>query len=326
MSGRTGKHGTTRTAAIAALLLLSLLWAFGALRTDLLPGLFANSPPYLERQVLPLAMLALAAALLARLCGMERPHARFVRHSIWIGLGLFAVPSMLVYLADAQIPGLARTGLFSLAPVFAVVFEPYIGSPSTTQSHGGLLAALVCVVGALLVFPVVIPHSIEAGAGLLSVIFAAACLAAANCFGVTMAAGLSGNATGQIAAMASIASLAGAAAAIALAVASACLEHVLWKWDDLRPELLWSAGVEMPALLLLFWLMPRMSAPRMATRYVLAPLLALLMGMIVLQSIRGVRPLTWLGLLLMGLGAGSMLFASRKTTSASATPLGLTGR
>jgi hypothetical protein len=320
MSGKTGKHAKTRTIATPCLLLLSLLWASGALRTDLLPGLFANSPPYLERQVLPLAMLALAAALIA-------PRARIlwrsVRHSAWIGLGLFAVPAMLVYLADAQIPGLARTGLFTLVPVFAVVFEPYIGSRSATQSHRGLLAALVSVVGALLVFPVVIPHSIEAGAGLGFVILAAGCLAAANCFGVATAAILSGNVTGQIASMASIA---GATGAVVLAIASACLERPVWRWNDLWRELLWSAGVEMPALLLLFWLMPRMSAPRMVTRYVLGPLLALLIGMILLQSVRGVPPLMWLGLVLMGLGAGWMLFGRRKETSPSATPLGLTGR
>ena len=75
----------------------------------------------------------------------------------------------------------------------------------------------------------------------------------------------------------------------------------------LGPELLWSIAIEVPALFLLFWLMPRMSAARMATRYVIAPLLAILVGAGLMRA--ALVPRTWLGLMLMAAGAVYLLFA-----------------
>ena len=73
--------------------------------------------------------------------------------------------------------------------------------------------------------------------------------------------------------------------------------------------------------LLLFWLMPRMPAPLLATRYILAPLLAILIGAIALQSVQEVRLRTWLGMMCMAIGAFWILFAPRETPGSSTLSL-----
>jgi hypothetical protein len=332
-SGESGKYIRTLAAPIAALLVLCLLWACAALRVDILPGLLETAP-YLERQVLPLVLLSIAAGSIAiarrairrrSIPGSSSPgfpiSSTLARASVWIGLGLFTVPAMLVFFADTWISGLARTALFTLTPVFAVVFEPYLGSPSARQ-RAGLLASLIAVAGSLLVFPVVIPNSLQSAAAFAAVVTAAASVAAANCHGTAKAASLDRDATGQLAATTAIA---GATGALTLAAASAFLEHPVSRWSTLAPELVWSAAIELPALLLLFWLMPRISAPRMATRYVWAPLLAILFGIVLEHAARAVQPRTWLGLMLMATGAGWMLFAPHEESSLSILSLDTTG-
>jgi len=265
-------------APVLGLLLLSLLWALNALRADLLPNLVPGLMPRLERQAIPFVLLAVVAGLSAMVRRAQWPRGRQFWISVLIGLGLFVIPAGLLYTADRSVNGFARTALFTLVPVFTLVFGPYIGSTSGLQSRGGLLAALAGVAGALRVFPVEMPETVEAGWRSCAVILAAACVAA----------------------------IAGAAATVALAGASACTERAMWHWDALLPELLWSAVVELPALLLLFWLMRRISAERMATRFLIAPLMAILIGAVLLRS-----TLTWrtsLGLLVMA-AAGYLLLS-----------------
>jgi hypothetical protein len=323
-SGESGKDGRTLATPIVALLALSLLWACAALRVDLLPGL-PETTPYLERQVLPLALLSIAAGLVAIARSASRRRSipgssisgSLIRASVWIGLGLFTAPAMLIFFADTWISGIARTALFTLTPVFAIVFEPYLGPPFASRQRAGLLASLTAVAGSLLVCPVATPKSLQPAAAFIAVIAAAASVAAANCHGTAKASLLGRNPTEQLAAMAAIA---GATGALTLAAASALLEHPVGRWSALAPELLWSAAIELPALLLLFWLMPRLSAPRMATRYVWAPLLALLSGVVLEHAYRAVQPRTWLGLMLMAAGAGWMLLAPREEASLSILP------
>ena len=312
---RVSNRRWARAIPLVGLLALSLLWACADLRPDLLPDL-AETAPYLERQVLPLALLSIAAAAIALARSAEwRPS---LWPSIWIGLGLFTVPAVIVSVAGNWIGGLTRTALFTLAPVFALVFEPYLASPSAPQKRSGLLASLAAFAGSLLVFPVATPNSLPSAAAFVAVVAAAASIAAANCHGALKTASLGRDATGQLAAMAS---MAGAAGAVTLTAASALLEHPIWRWSSLAPELLWCMAIELPALLLLFWLMPRISAPRMTTRYVWAPLLALLAGVVLEHASRGVRPRTWLGLALMAAGAGQMLLAPREESRLSILPI-----
>jgi hypothetical protein len=265
-------------------------------------------------------MLALTAGLIAVLRGAQWPRGRQLGTSILIGLGLFAVPAGLVALSDGWISELARTALFTLVPVFAVVFEPYLGDGSRLPVRGGLLAGLMAVAGALLTFPIAIPVSAEEGCGWIAVIVAAACVAAANCLGVASAAKLDNNAAGRLAAMASTA---GGSAACMLAAASLVLERTDWKREALVPESIWSAAVDLPGLLLLFWLMKKVSATRMAARFVLAPLLALLVGVVLPQSAQAVRLRTWAGLVLMAGGSCWLLFGRDEETDSATLPLNL---
>ena len=294
-------NSSTRAASIVGLLSLSLLWAVGMLRADLLPGLIANPLPYLQKQAISFAQLTVVTGLAAVLRRKGWPCRRLLWDSVFVGLGLFVAPLALITLANGWVPGLAQAALFTLTPVFALVFEPYISTRTATQSRGGLIAALASVAGALCVFPVNIPTSIEAAGGLCAVILATVCVAAANCKAVETAKELPGYSTTAHAA------IAGATATIALAAASASMERPVWKWDALGPELLWSASIELPGLLLLFWLMRRISAARMTTRYVLAPLLTILVGAGLMQA--ALAPRTWLGLLLMAAGAAYLLIA-----------------
>ena len=213
----------SRTAAVAALLLLSMAWAVATLRVDLLPGLISNPLPHLQRQAVPFALLTLVASSVAAVRHERWPRERQLRNAIMVGLGLFVAPVALVSSANGWVPSLARAALFTLTPVFALVFEPHIGSGRATQSRRGLMAALGSVAGALFIFPVNIPASIEVAGGLCAVILATACVAAANCKAVAASQESSGYS------VATQAAIAGATAAITLAATSTVMERPVWK-------------------------------------------------------------------------------------------------
>ncbi len=309
----------------AALLLLCFLWSVASLRPDLFPGLFPSLVPDIlppiERQALTFALLAVAATLFSLLRGAEWPSRTRLLASAVVGMGLFVAPAVSFCFAKQWIGNLTQVALFSITPVFAVVFEPYIGSrDSVSQRRGGLLAALAAVVGTLCVIPAGAPNSIAAASAFCVVIVAAASVAAANCLAVNTAtepAQKTELAQRSIAPMAAIAAL---TALAGLALLSALFEQPVWKLNALGPEVAWSAVAELPELLLLFWLMRRMSAVRMTTRFVVTPLTASLVGLILLRPAVGVRAAA--GLILMAAGAGWLLLAP-ETSGPDALPLNL---
>jgi drug/metabolite transporter (DMT)-like permease len=306
----------SRWRAIAALGALSLLSACGVLKQTVFTA-SADELPHGERQALPFALLAIAMCGLVMGRGVEWPRGRALWSAVLVGLGLFVVPAWLISYADAWIPAYGRTALLTLTPVFAFVFEPYLNSDIGVNSDGGvaastanrndLVATLVALAGALCVFPVGVPASIEASAALCAVIAAAACIAAANCKGVACVRE-EPDSTSHLALIPFIA-IATATAAIAFATGSLLFEHPAWAWQLLAPELLWAAFIEIPGLLLLFWLMGRMSATRMTTRFLWGPLIAVTLGAALMRAVLAWR--TWLGLLLMAAGAGYLLLAPK---------------
>ena len=295
-------------APVARLLVLCLLSSLGSLRSDLLPNLMPVALPPLEGEALPFAVLAGVAAVFAGWRREKWPRGRGILAAVAVGAGLFLVPAVIVALSAAWSSSMTRVVLFSLAPVFAVVLEPYVGRGAGGGVRGGLLAAIAAVAGVLCLFPVDAPRSVGAGIAVCGVMVAVACVAAANCYAVRIAAELPGNSVAPMAA------IAGTTAAVGLAVASAMTEHAVWRLDALRPAVVWSAAVELPGLLLLFWLMRRISAARMTTRFVLAPLMAILVSMAVMRPEVGVRG--GLGLLLMASGAGWLLLAPEDDAAA----------
>jgi drug/metabolite transporter (DMT)-like permease len=305
-----------RAAPAAGLLLLCFFWSVGSLRSDLFPDLVPSSLPPMERQAAPFAMLAVAAALFSLLRRAERPDRPQLLASVLVGLGLFVAPAVSFSIAREWVGNLTQVALFSITPVFAIVFEPYIGSRDfVLPIRGGLLAALAAVAGTLCVIPAGAPTSIRTGSAFLAVILAAACVAAANCLAVKVAA----ESTRE--SFAPLVTIAVTAAATGLAVLGALTERAIWHWHTIAPELAWSATAELPGLLLLFWLMRRMSAVRMTTRFVLTPLMASLIGLALLRPTVELR--AGAGLLLMAAGAGWVLFAPQDIPESETSPLHL---
>ena len=89
------------------------------------------------------------------------------------------------------------------------------------------------------------------------------------------------------------------------------------------PQLVWAVVVDLPALLLLFWLMRRMSATRMTTRFLIAPLMTNLMDLALLRPVVSGR--AGLGLVLVAGSAGWLLLAREDEPEAGSTLLKLDG-
>jgi drug/metabolite transporter (DMT)-like permease len=310
-----------KVSPLAGLLLLCFLWSVASLRSDLFPGLTPDSLPPIERQALSFALLAVAAALFSLLRKAQWPDRRRFLAAVLVGLGLFIAPAVSFCFAKEWVGNLTQVALFSITPVFAVVFEPYIGNrDSASQSRGGLLAALAAVVGTLCVIPAGAPNSIVVAGAFCVVILAAACVAAANCLAVNTAAQLSQKAQLAQQSIAPMAAIAALSAVGGLVLLSALFERPVWRLNALGPELAWSAVAELPELLLLFWLMRRMSAVRMTTRFVATPLMASLIGLVLLRPAVGLR--AGAGLILMAVGAGWLLFAP-EASGPDTSPLNL---
>ncbi|HZB87128.1 MAG TPA: DMT family transporter [Terracidiphilus sp.] len=288
------------TRAVTALLALSLIWALGSLRADVLPDRWQDTlSATLSGQALRLAVLAIAAALVARVTRSRRLPWPSAMRAALVGLGLFALPALVVHLAAPYSTALTRAALFALTPVFAVVLEPYLGPANAAQSRTALGAALAAFTGMLLFIPVELPNSPQSFVALGAVVLAALFVAAVNCRAVRFAC------ADDAPPPAAVAAIAAAAAAFALSLVGTTAEHLDWTATALVPGLVWTTLVELPALLLLFGLMRRMTAARMTLRFILAPLFAGVLGLVLFRPPVSARALA--GLALMAGGAGWLL-------------------
>ena len=285
--------GVGKGRALAALFLLSLLWALDGLGPDLLPGLRQSKMPAMERQSITYALFAVVAAAYAR-----KRQARLLgtRSAVaWLGIGLllFVIPATFAAAAQGWVSQLERVAIFSLTPVFAVVLEPHLGNmpqPGTSS----LVAAMVAVAGALCIFPLDLPGTPGAAIAVLAIVLAAACAATGNCLAVRIA---SSSVDGSLVIGAALAS---GSAAVEFALASVITEHAQWQFVPKAAQLAWLAFIDVPALMLLFWLLPRMAAARMTVRFILAPLLAILTGIALEQPAITTRMI--LGIVLISAG------------------------
>jgi len=266
----------------------------------------------MEKRALPFAWLAITGSIFAIAKRTKRPSGRQIRSAILIGLGLFVAPALLVSLSNQNISALTRVALFSLVPVFTVVLEPHISGTTGQQRRGALIAALLAVGGTLCIFPAEVPNSIASAAAFFAIVLAAACTAAANCFAVTAA---------TESPITTTAAIAGFTVLACLAVLGPFLEREPWKFHGIGSELVWSAAVGLPALLLLFWLMTRMSAIRIATRFVIAPLITALSGVVLFRAQVSLRDV--LGFVLLAAGASWLLFAPHQEPDSASLSLNL---
>lgn len=303
-----------RSLPAAVLLALGLLWALDSLRSDLWPGPFraADRLPFFEHETLRWAVLALASLALVR--RRSWPSKRTFFHCALIVLGLFVVPAVLIHAAGANVPALTRVALFTLTPLFAVIFEPFFGEPLIANARGAFAAALALAAGALFLFPFTLPGSSAQALAEGVLLLTVALIAALTCRAVRIAR--SSNAP----------SLPGwifvctAAAVISFSVISLISQPPVpidWRvW----PSLLWTLLIDFPALVGFFWLLPRLSATRITLRFVLAPLFAALMSLIAFTP--SVSLSAAVGLALMAAGAVWILLGPDGLSSSS-TLLGL---
>lgn len=285
---------------VGVLLLLSLLWALDGLGPDLLPGLRHAPIPAMERQAITYALMGILAALYG---GTQRARLPARRTAVsWAGIGLllFAAPALMAAFSQGWVSQLEKVAIFSLVPVFAVVLEPHIGN-SPQRSNGGLIASLAAVAGALCIFPLDLPGTPGAAVAVLAVVLAAAFAASGNCAAVHLA---DSNSSGT---MAFCAACACGTAALVFAVASLCTEHQQRPLLPNATQLAWLVIIDLPALMLLFWLLRKMSAVRMTTRFILAPLLTILAGIALEQPAITTRMI--LGVALMAAGVVWLIFA-----------------
>jgi drug/metabolite transporter (DMT)-like permease len=295
------------------LLLLSALWAVGSLRADLFPHAGTDTLPHALGEAALFSFFAVAAACIAAARGLEFPRGRDAWGCAGIGLGLFLFPAALVACAQGELSTLDRVAAFSLTPVFAVVLEPHLQGSIPRLGKAALGAALTAVTGILCLFPLDIPGSFRAAMALLALLAASFAIAAANCIAVRLAFRLAGRSILPMAAQAA------GATAICFAAAGALAPHAAWRWNELSYQLLGLLVIELPALFLLFWLMPRLAASRMTARFLLAPLLTIFVGMALEAPSLSVR--AWLGTVLLAGGAGWLVFAPAETTEVAGLEL-----
>ena len=299
-----------RVAAIAALMLLCVIWAWTSLRSDLIPVSPARTRVApLTREALLLGIFSGFAAMPALVCKTRWPRNGLFRATLLIGAGLFVVPALLNEIGHGWIDDSTRVALFSLTPLFAVVFEPYLGTGS--ELRGGFAAAVIAVAGTFLVFPVDVPRSIASGFAFLGALMSATSVAAANCLAVRTAS------KEKPSFGFSFAAVAAGGAGVCIAATGAFPGHAYGHGSV--PFDAW-ASLDLVALALLFWLMRRMSAVRMTTRFLIAPLLANLIGLALLRP--HVQLQAWFGLALIALGAGWLLFAPESEPGGTGSLLG----
>lgn len=283
------------------LLLLSGLWAVASLSPDLLAHFSGDTISPALRQAGLYFAFAAVAAFTAMARRLDFPRGRIALACAGVGLGLFVIPSALVFFAEDTVSTLDRVAAFSLTPVFAVILEPYLQGDFPRRGKGALAGSMCAVGGIVFLFPLDVPGTFRAGTALCLLAAAALCIAVTNCYAVRVARTL---ASGSVLPMAA---QAGAVSALCFAVTGAITPHDAGRWSALPRELLEPFAIDLPALFLLFWLMRHLAASRMTARFVIAPLFTILVGLALQPTSPPER--VWLGMALLAGGAGWLVFA-----------------
>lgn len=304
----------TARVPLAAFLLLCLLGALGPLRNELAPSASPSAfPPWLL-PAWPYLLAALLAATYALLRRLARLPTSRVYAAVCIGLGLFVVPTVVLLVVQSWIDPFTQVILLALTPVFTIVLEPHI-APSFAQPRHALVASIGAASGLLLIFPFQLPGTTAAAAAWLVVLLTVCIVAAAYCRAVQLASQLSQKSSTPLAAIAC------AVSAGAFVLTGIVVQTLHLPLAALRAGFLWSALVDTPGLLLLFWLLPRLSASRLTTRFILSPFFSSLVALCLLRPTVTARDVA--GLLFAGAGSAWLLLASASGPHASSSTLGL---
>lgn len=244
-----------------------------------------------------LGIFALLAAIAALAQKQPWPAGTLLVQAVLVGIGLFVLPAVLTWFARKSVDDSTEVALFSLIPLFAVTLEPHFALTSQHRlaPRGGFLASIVAMAGTFLVFPIEMPHSYGTVFALFVLVIAAASVAAANCAGVEIVL--------RTKSVSTVAGVAAGSSSFMLAL----LAVALHQGDaSAMPLNVWALP-RLLALALLFWLMRRMGAVQMTTRFLIAPLLANLTSIAFLRPHLQVQ--AWIGLLLIAAGSAWLLLA-----------------
>ncbi len=304
---------TTR-APLAAFLLLCLLGSLGPLRSELAPAAAPSAVPLWLLSSWPYLLIATLAFAYTALRHRPWLPATLLTSAVFVGLGLFVVPNVAVQFARSWIDPFTEVILLALTPVFTVVLEPHI-AVSSAQPRYALLAATTAASGLLLVFPFSLPRSASEAAGWLLLLVAAGVVAAAYCSAVHLISQRLRQSGAPLAAIAS------AASALAFLFINFLSRTFHLRFATQQTSLIGSTLIEASSLLLFFWLLPRLSALRLTTRFVLSPLFSSLVSLILLRPTVTARDVA--GLLLAAGGSAWLLLAPVTKCDPPASLLGL---
>lgn len=286
---------------IAGLAALSALAAIGWLLPDLFPPSAANAMPQPLGQAILFGIFAATAAGIAAARRLKYPRGRHAWACAGVGIGLFVIPAAAAAFAQNRISSYDEVAALCLTAFFAVVLEPFLQDGAQAGRRVALAGALAAIAGILCLFPLEIPRSIQAVAGLCVMIAAAVELAAANCIAVRLARQ---NPERSILPMAA---LAGGAGALCFAAIAACGGGAALSSTTLQIYAARLLLLDLPSLFLLFWLLNRLCASQITARFLLAPLLASLVSLALLKMLPSPRGL--LGILLLAGGSAWLVFA-----------------
>lgn len=261
---------------IAALLLLCFLWGMEWLRELLV--LPATS------STLRMAITCTLAALLYVLFPSERGISR---RGIASAIGLFAIPLLLQQ--AAHLSGYTSAALWAIAPVLIVVV---CGARSTGLRQEMLITALTGVAGTLLILPFQFPASPSDGFHWLILLTGIASAAVASVM-APEAAGF--RTTGLL------------CAAVPLWIATVARGSVSLS----LPELLWIGCIDLPGMLLLLWLLKRMTPEALSTRYLLPMAITILTSWVALHQQMTIRFAG--GVVLLLASSAALILLSRRT-------------
>jgi len=283
------------------LLLLSALWALDWLVPDLFPHFGTEGVSLPVGQAILFFGFTGVSAAIAVVRGLEFPRGLRAWASAGVGVGLFVIPTWAAAFARGRISDFDGVAIFCLTPVFAVVLEPYLQNGPPHRGNGALAGCFVAIAGVFCIFPLETPGSFRAAAALGALLVAAVGAAAANCIAVRIASREAGRSVCSMAAQAA------AASALGFGLMAVFVPRATWSTTALEVFLPRLFLVDVPGLVLLFWLMTRMAASRMTARFLLAPLLASVAGLALERMLPPVRGA--LGLLLLAAGSGWLVFA-----------------
>jgi drug/metabolite transporter (DMT)-like permease len=221
---------------------------------------------------------------------------------VW-GFVLFALPQVLADAAGSRVRGSTELLVLGLVPFLTVFIQ--------AQREGGemrlLMPAVAGLGGLALVAQFVLPGSAAGLEWLGTLVLASGLVAFA---GIRLHAVVGDTAVLPAAAAGTLGATAGSLAAWSLMPR----QELAWDWQGAGIEGCWAVGIDLPLILLTFWLLGRMRPVSFASRFLLAPLVTILGSMAVLRP--SVEWTTWLGIALIG-GASWLLLTGSGEEAAS---------